>query len=778
MKFNYIQSFIIKKDSVNSAPYVFLTSLDLYFKNKPTATGNKSGIEKPGVSVYVCPFKNDTPFFDEILQNEFARAEWGSISSLADASVPTNFKFNTPVVIEPDKYYGIVIKFDDNDYQLWTAVQNQTILNTTKIYSGTGGEGDGRLYAVASDTDIKPLSDRDLKFNIKIAKFTANTASIDLTHDDHEFFSVTQMSNDPKFIGGENVFQDFGLIANSSANTLYSRVGTITTIAGNTILNGVGTTFTSNYTDRGYVLLTNTSNNQQYHLGQIDSIISDTQMVLETPMPFSNTVYHTPVVTGKVLTRDHVSRKVTLYESTASNSSIRFYSNAVKYFTISNPGGSYSNNDTIRVSNGSVNATGVLMTNATGNVVAIRLLTPGSDFPNASHSVVTITTSTGSGASIVPVIGAPLKGAVSGATAEITSIDDQQVHIINPRVNIRQPASSNAVLSFALANSTNYIQPFVSSDQTSALDISKYTGKVLSRSKELRNTTHLYNTDTSFVMRADLRLNVANVTNNPVYYAPFLLEDEADVFTFDNGLDPTTYDAGLEVARGPAKTKHITEKIAFANNLFAEDIRVYIDAYKPANTNLLVYAKVHNSTDPEVYDDKSWSPLELKGGINKISAFDNKDDVKEYTYGFPAYPASEFTLPGTGTSVLSSNVITTTQNLSANIAANDLIKIYNPLFSTTNYLVAPVDSVNSTAIVIKTAVSNNGLVGSGLKIDKLRFKHVAFNNILNDNVARYYNTTMVPYDNYDSMAIKIVLLSDNNNISPEVDSIRVIGVSA
>ena len=106
------------------------------------------------------------------------------------------------------------------------------------------------------------------------------------------------------------------------------------------------------------------------------------------------------------------------------------------------------------------------------------------------------------------------------------------------------------------------------------------------------------------------------------------------------------------------------------------------------------------------------------------------------------------------------------------------MRVYNPLFSTTNYTVSPVQSVNSTAVVLTSTISNNGLVGSGLKIDKMRFKNAAYNNILNDNVARYYNTTMVPYDKYDSVALKMVFLSDDSNISPEIDKIRVIGVSA
>jgi hypothetical protein len=54
-----------------------------------------------------------------------------------------------------------------------------------------------------------------------------------------------------------------------------------------------------------------------------------------------------------------------------------------------------------------------------------------------------------------------------------------------------------------------------------------------------------------------------------------------------------------------------------------------------------------------------------------------------------------------------------------------------------------------------------------------------FNNILNDNVARYYTqTNQAEIDGFDTFAIKIVLLSDNKYIVPTVEDIRMVGVSA
>ena len=47
-----------------------------------------------------------------------------------------------------------------------------------------------------------------------------------------------------------------------------------------------------------------------------------------------------------------------------------------------------------------------------------------------------------------------------------------------------------------------------------------------------------------------------------------------------------------------------------ANNKFAEDLLVFLTAYRPANTDIKVFARIHNSDDPEAFDDKDWTMLE------------------------------------------------------------------------------------------------------------------------------------------------------------------------
>jgi hypothetical protein len=241
--------------------------------------------------------------------------------------------------------------------------------------------------------------------------------------------------------------------------------------------------------------------------------------------------------------------------------------------------------------------------------------------------------------------------------------------------------------------------------------------------------------------------------------------------------------------------------LTFANNRFSEDLKVYVSAYRPkvplsvcsieldaeavnnlGATEVKVYAKIYNSQDPETFDDKSWTPLTITENADKFSSSEDDNDIIEYTYSLPEYSEASFTLPGTVTTQVGNSIMlfagsngSVTAN--GNIAQNDVIRIYSELFPE-NYQVAVVTSSNTTSITLSEPISNNSMAGAGFKLDKLKYPNIAFNNIQNDNVARYYTTSLAAIDTYDSVQIKVVLLSPSVQIVPEVDTIRVVGVSA
>ena len=227
-----------------------------------------------------------------------------------------------------------------------------------------------------------------------------------------------------------------------------------------------------------------------------------------------------------------------------------------------------------------------------------------------------------------------------------------------------------------------------------------------------------------------------------------------------------------------AISKYISKKIPFANNRFSEDVKVFLTAYRPENTDVKVYCRVHNSSDPDAFESKSWTPLTCSINANQFSALNDKNSLVEYTYELPQYSETANTIPGNFTTQASNNVIVaTTADPSTYVAANDAIKIYNPLFPT-NYQVAIVTAANSTSITIGELVTNNNIIGVGFAVDKLKYPNIAFNNPLNDNISRYYNNTFAEFDKFDTMQLKIVLTAENTNITPEVTQYQFIGVSA
>jgi hypothetical protein len=234
---------------------------------------------------------------------------------------------------------------------------------------------------------------------------------------------------------------------------------------------------------------------------------------------------------------------------------------------------------------------------------------------------------------------------------------------------------------------------------------------------------------------------------------------------------------------GNAWAKHLTTIINFAT--LSEDLRLYVDAYKPVGTDIQVYARIQNSGDPQPFDDEDWTRLLLVGGVNLFSSSSDANNYVEQTFGFQGAPNTAWTVAGTVSTANNSGGITLNGGTTANIAVNMLVKIYSPYFPQ-NYTVCSVGAVtNSSYIIVNQTLNSNtqtggnqGIIGSGLKMDVLGFKNQAFNNPLFDNTVRYFNDNGVAYDGYDILQIKVVMLSSSFLRIPRIRDIRATGVTA
>jgi hypothetical protein len=277
-------------------------------------------------------------------------------------------------------------------------------------------------------------------------------------------------------------------------------------------------------------------------------------------------------------------------------------------------------------------------------------------------------------------------------------------------------------------------------------------------------------------------LNLETVSNND--YLAVTIDSQPSVemakFIINNNYanDNTNYDSSY--------AQHITNQITF--NGLAEDIRVYLTAYKPAFTDIEVYAKIQNSTDSQTFNNEEWTRLTYVSGSSnsQLSSATDITDYVQLTFGFQPYPNSAFTLAGTATTTNNSFTVTGLgTTFSANLVAGSMIKLYTPLFPS-NYMITTVNSIASnTSMTVTDNINSNtslngnpNLVGSGLAIDVITYTHQAFNNGLNDNVVRYYNSSLVKWDGFNNLQLKIVMLSSKLSYIPRINSIQCLGLSA
>ena len=701
--FNYIQTFYVNPQTVANAPEVMLTSIDVFFKAKPVRGATVSGAVAPTVNAWICEVENDSPFETRQLRNSMTLIQYDLINTSQDASAATAIGFRDPVRLATGKHYGLVLKFNDPGFDVWQnvlgdrLVTNGQITNTLSV--GSRGTHGGKLYVPTNTSAHRSLSDRDLKFKVKVARYTANNITISLVNKDYEFFTIDN-TNTGAFIGGEYIYQD---IANAS--------GTVTVSTNSLNVVGVATTFTNLF--GGAKILVQSGGAKQ--ILSVNAITNATHMTIASLPAFSASGigYKVPPV-GLAYNIDYPKNKLILVDSSA---------NATNKFAVSG-----------------------------GRIIGER----------------------------------------SGATANIASIDSYPVDNFKPSFLIGNPSGSTFTLNYKIANSANQLSSTSTNINLLQMNDSVATGYILSRSVEVdtSKSSNLFgDRRKSVVANLNIAVSTAEIDR---FSVPYATTRELDFYFYQNDINNVyteTRTVGLSSiasydtetgANGLAKSKYVSKVIKFAQDKYAEDIVVYLTGYRPAGTEIKVYAKVHNAADRESFQSKAWTPLVLKDNIDRFSSTD-PNDMYEFTYGFDTAPELQAALSGTGAITYGSNTITTTSNHSATVTAGDLIRIKDQDFG--NHEVFVVSAANTTAISTYRNITTSSLVSAGVTrsdivIDKLKYRNVAWNNVENDNTVRYVNSEYVEFDRYTSMQIKIVLLATQSHIVPKVEAIQVIGVSA
>lgn len=173
----------ITNGEIKNAYGVYISSIDLFFKAKPTAAD-----ELLPFTVAISPIDNGLPSNDIIATRtlEPAYIKVSAIPSVANSATLTKFTFADPVYLQPSTEYAIKLITESSDYEVWTATiggeYTDDTGNTRRI---SEQPYIGSFFTSQNASNWNPILNRDLMFQVNRASFeSSNTAYFNLSVND------------------------------------------------------------------------------------------------------------------------------------------------------------------------------------------------------------------------------------------------------------------------------------------------------------------------------------------------------------------------------------------------------------------------------------------------------------------------------------------------------------------------------------------------------------------------------------------------------------------
>jgi len=790
------QSFYIGSDVSRGQDGVFLSSVDLFFSAKSNTQPVTVEIRTMAAAT---PTSTAIPYSTVTLPSSAVTV---TTDGTANNNYATKFHFPKPVYLKAGYYYAVAVNpgGQSPDYSLWTATVGDKLANG----SVTSNWGKGQLYkSTTSGATWTSIQNQFLKFNVNIGSYASNgTATI--VNGDYEFITFLKPSQIP-FQVGEYVYQQptahISICSvNTSSNTLTvntTAYGGLSTINPTPLLDfspsdhivvvgGVPNADPLNLGRFNYNLFGNAVSLKVLSVdaGGLNLVFGYANGAAITGTPWSNGACYvykaqpghiayntsTKTITGTG-TRFDVYQNTNELDRTdkrplvihTGNTTVgrgevlwpNNISNATSLFVKNSPlNANISGSQAIPVS---APVGKVVSIDYTRNLVILDKSTANSLTGAASAANLYATTSF-----FAP--GRTLLGTQSGATAIIAAVNDMKVGSVQPVVLSSTPQGTSVTYTANVTASdyTTFQYPTFNPAVTNYFTNNQVI--VASRTNEVLNMSG----NKSFVITANLASNSGLLTPTVDLLSRATLQSKSNMIN--------QYPVGENTNNGTATSKSISKIVTLSDGNDAEDLTVYLTAYKPQGTNLTVYAKLLNASDGDKFEDKDWSVLVQVTDPNQYSDSANQQDYKEFQYSLPKNPMTvpfyQLLTTNNSTTIVSTNGDT---NWQTNFSNGQLVTLYSDVYGT-NFEVNQIVSINSNTNI--TLANPVGLANTTAAIvASMPYPYSAFKNSNNGNIVRYYNASGMAYDSFKKFAIKIVFTAQNPYLVPKVSDMRAIALS-
>lgn len=134
-----------------------------------------------------------------------------------------------------------------------------------------------------------------------------------------------------------------------------------------------------------------------------------------------------------------------------------------------------------------------------------------------------------------------------------------------------------------------------------------------------------------------IRSTMSTSTN---YLSPVFDLKRSQSIIVDNLVNSSTVDEA-STQGGQLFNKYISKIVTLADYQDAEDMNVFLTAYRPPGTDVKVWIKLLNGQDSDPMSQKTWIEMEKSyGGDVTYSSIANENDFKEYKFLLPAQTLS------------------------------------------------------------------------------------------------------------------------------------------
>ena len=352
------------------------------------------------------------------------------------------------------------------------------------------------------------------------------------------------------------------------------------------------------------------------------------------------------------------------------------------------------------------------------------------------------------------VIGEVVDNNISYFQPQISRVEPAETSIVSKLTGKKSSASGNQPAEQIKFNDTNVPQQDI---------------KIMSRSNEIVNNSGNKSLTLSHTMSSKKQAVSPTIDLQDQYIKIY-----ENIINNDVTNEYKTYG-------GSADAKYVSRTITLAKDLDAEDIKVFVRAWKPEGTDVKVYAKIINEADTTASDFATWSELNSTGpNKDRVASAVDISDITEYTYEFKDTPTSTIK---TGRAITNHSSGTTTvtgagTTFSSDYIVGDRIKIVD-LNSQTDYQINTITAIASnTSMTVAEPMTFTNVGAIHSKVDA-EFLTQAYKDPAADTAYQvtYYNANGEKFAGYKKMAIKIVMTSTKTNLSPQIKDYRAIALS-